>query len=156
MYGYKPKLIFFIPDANLPSIITLLVFFLPVERHQASDIPVLQAPNTHELPAAPSQPVGSNITRTSLSLRWQAPGRTSPPLSPVTHYRLEYFSHEVAPGQSYYRHVRLLRLRGSPLFSPYGLCFFFPRLRSESTKNVLCPISSSSKYVAPGSTLIAI
>ncbi|XP_071806163.1 roundabout homolog 2-like isoform X3 [Asterias amurensis] len=68
-----------------------------IERHQASDIPVLQAPNTHELPAAPSQPVGSNITRTSLSLRWQAPGRTSPPLSPVTHYRLEYFSHEVAP-----------------------------------------------------------
>ncbi|XP_038047943.1 roundabout homolog 1-like isoform X2 [Patiria miniata] len=67
-----------------------------IERSEASGIPVLQAPNIHELPASPGQPVASNITRTALSLRWLAPSRSTPPLSPVTHYRLEYFSHEVA------------------------------------------------------------
>ncbi|XP_022095861.1 roundabout homolog 1-like isoform X2 [Acanthaster planci] len=67
-----------------------------IERSEASDIPVLQAPNIHELPASPGQPTASNITRTSLTLSWLPPSRTSPPLSPITHYRLEYFSHEVA------------------------------------------------------------
>ncbi|XP_072048618.1 uncharacterized protein [Amphiura filiformis] len=68
-----------------------------IERAQAQTIPVKRTPDFSTLPNAPGIISVHNISRTSVVLTWQRPA-TSSKSPDLTHYRVEYFCHDMGPG----------------------------------------------------------
>ena len=70
------------------------------ERWEAIKIPVTRTPDYSTLPNPPGHITISNVTRSSVGLRWTRPQGSPPDRSPEpTHYRVEYFCHDMGPGK---------------------------------------------------------
>ncbi|XP_071806287.1 roundabout homolog 2-like isoform X1 [Asterias amurensis] len=69
-----------------------------VEPTSGSGVSLQSAPSLSQLPSPPGPLIPSNITKTTINLSWQQPSSDTP----VTHYRLEYYSPQTASGWMLY------------------------------------------------------